>query len=159
MAGGTSTWSVQVTGLNRFRRAFNALSENDAPFLREALEKAAGIAMEETRSRAPGTMPQRVIFRGVSGKGAALRALIQVRHKGAVRMEFGRLGGPYKHKRGGQRGHYRERRAGYSYKTQPARPFVGIKGGGAQAAANPRIKEIIEDAISREFERVATGPD
>lgn len=156
MAGKTATVGITVTGAKAIQRAFKVLGETDAPFLRHALEQSGGLLTEATHSRAPGGMAATVAFVGVKGKGAVLRATVVVRHAGAKSMEFGRTWyyegfTGRKMKATGQR---------VKRKGQQAKPFVGIiPGGHAIGAVEPKARELIEQAISKEWERIVAEGD
>jgi len=157
MAGGAVKIGIEVTGAKAISRALKVLGETDAPFLREAMEDSGRLLEGATRSRAPGSMAQKTDFTKVSGKGATLRATVVVRHAGAKSMEFGRLN----YYRG-----FTDRRmkaTGQRFKSskgQKAKPFVGIiKGGQALAAVEPQVRQKIEAAIEKEWDRIAGGPD
>lgn len=157
MATRTATVGIEVTGAKAITRALKVLGETDAPFLKDALEESGHLLERATESRAPGGMAQKVAFVGVKGRGATLKATVVVRHAGGKSMEFGRLYF-YRGYRGramkatGQR--FR------SSKGQKAKPFVGItRQDQAIGAVAPEVRQKIETAFEREWERIAGGPD
>lgn len=163
---GSATWSVQVEGLARAKRAFRAFGDGDATYVREALDRSGEILANATAARAPGGIAKATRYIGVRGKGLALRAVVNVRHPGARSMEFGRIW--YWASPGAGNNAIGFRRAKGSMKAgrkvrsspgQAARPYVGIISGGAIAAVAPEVQQILQEAYEREFERIANGPD
>ena len=157
MAGGAVKIGLEVKGAKALQRAFKLLGETDAPFLKKALEESGELLEGATRSRAPGSMAQKVAFTRVSGKGATLRATVVVRHAGAKSMEFGRL---YYYRDFQGRAMKATGQRFRSGKGQKAKPFVGvISGGQAMAAVEPQVRAKIQAAYEKEWERIAGGPD
>jgi len=148
---------IEVKGAKAIGRALKVLGETDAPFLKKALEESGELLEGATRSRAPGSMAQKVAFTRVTGKGATMRATVVVRHGGAKSMEFGRL---YYYRGYTGRSMKATGQRFRSSKGQKAKPFVGVmKGDQAMGAVKPQVKAKIEAAITKEWERIAGGPD
>lgn len=166
-----AAWGIEVTGTNELRRAFKTLGEKDAPFLRDALDKAGRILESEAAKRAPGGIASGVGFAGVKGVGASIRAVVRIKHPGARSMEFGRVW--YYRKAGtGVAGIGNNRpgskRAKGSIKTksnrnrvgggQKARPFLGIiEGDQAISASHDRVANLLTDAYAAEWDRIGKG--
>jgi len=154
---GAATVSIEVHGVKSLTRVLKALAEDDAPFLRKALEEAGALLEREIESRAPGSMPATVTFRGVTGSAPRLRASIRVKHPGAKSMEFGRSW------------YYRDfmgraqKATGQRFRASPGqrpKPFIGIiKGDAAVGAVRPRLEQIINEAIEAEWHRLGAGED
>ena len=170
---GSAKWSVQIDGAGTLQKALRVLAEPDAPFLREGLEKAGHVLAGEASSRAPGGIARSVSFVGIKGNASNLRAVVSIKHAGARSMEFGRVWyyrkaerkGPAgignnrpgsKRGRGSMKKQWRFRvPAGHG---QQARPYLGIiNGGGAIGASQDKVREILSDAIEREWNRITSG--
>lgn len=157
MAGAASI-RIELDGktAGNLSKALRVLAEPDAPHLREALEEGGQMLAGATRSRAKGRIAGSVQFAGVKGKAHLMRATVVVKHPGAKPAEFGRqtyyrgftgrrqkaTGTPFKAGRGGQK----------------AQPFVGIvKGGAALGAVEPRVRQLLTSAVSKEWDRLGGG--
>ena len=150
---------IEEGELRRVRRQLRALG-TDSPEIREAFERAVDeVLVPALRSASPGSMGSRIKRDKVSraSLGTAPRVTVRINHPGAAAYEFGRriwyrgwtgrargkgsiiaLGGrPFRSSRG-----------------QPARPWIGIKGGGALAAARPALIEAVERGIEQTWERL-----
>ena len=151
-------WGVEVSGVNRLKRAMKVLGETDAPFLRTALTQGGQVLDQETGARAPGGIAQTVAFVGIKGTGATLRAVVTVKHPGAKAMEFGRT----KYYRGYTGKGKGSRKRGTAFKASPgqkARPYLGVKKyDHAIGASKPRVQKLLTDAINATWESVAGGP-
>lgn len=153
----TASWGIEIDGVTNLKRALRVLAEPDAPFLRSALEESGQLLRAAAARRAPGRIAAAVRFTGVKGKGAGLRATIDVRHPGARSMEFGRE----MYYRGftgrQQKATGRKFRVGPG-RGQPARPYLGvIKGNAAIAEVEDRVRQLLAEAFEREWERIAVG--
>lgn len=172
--GATGNMRIEVEGLREFRAACRQLGETDAPFLRKALIEAGQILTAEARRALPGqaiTAGHRspaeafkVRALGVRGKPPNLRFVVSVAHRGVRSYEFGRYLYTRESK---QRGRIhaesrRELRAQWQAggRGQPARPFLGVAGGGgAIAASQDRVEELLGDAIFEEAKRLGLEVD
>lgn len=145
----TSTWKIGLSGRKQLVKALTALGDADAPFMREAFNEAGHMLLGAVRSRAPGSMAGRTDFIGVRGARAnTLSAGIQTDHPGAKSYEFGR--------------HYWNVGGVRTYHTpgQVARPFYGIKEGGAAiGAVTDRVTELLLKATEKEWERIGAEPE
>ena len=147
--------SLQVAGLNRTRRAVQALGDRDAPYVREVLDDSGNDLAAAARGFAKGTIGRRVSYQGVKGTGFGARAIVKSEHPGGRSMEFGRRFylTDFKRIRGRAIGGRKVRRAG-----QQARPFIGVVNqDAALGQVAPRFVARMGEAIDREFERVANG--
>lgn len=147
---------IEVKGAKALTRAMTTLGEVDAPFLREALDDSGQILETAIRSRGKGRIGASTRAQGVKGSGGALRAVVTVDHPGAKSMEFGR--------KNYYRGYTnrRQKSTGQKFRSsrgQPARPFVGVKGGQAVGASEEPIKKKITDAIEKEWDRITSQGD
>lgn len=155
MAGAASVKIEVSVDARRLERALRVLSDEDAPFLRVALEESGQELAGASRSRAPGGIAGAVQFAGVKGRSNRLRATVVVKHPAAKAMEFGRqtyyrgftgrrmkaTGSPFKAGRGGQK----------------AQPYIGIvKGNAAIGAVGPGVRLRLERAIAQEWDRIAS---
>lgn len=154
-SSGVASINLGVEGQREIQRALRALSEGDAPFLRKGLTDSAILLRNAARSRTHPSIAGTLDFIGIKGKAANLRAVVRVGHPGGRSREFGRVwywtgyrgravktGRKEKSSRGGQK----------------AQPYMGIiKGDGAIGEVAPRVREILSDAISLEWERIAVG--
>lgn len=145
--------------LRNLRAALRAVG-TDSPEIREAFEEAVdSVLIPALRSAAPGSMGRRV-KRGVVSKaalGTSPRVNIKVRHPGAASYEFGRKYW-YRGWKGRARGKGSIKGSGASTfrsrRGQRARPWVGVQGGGALAAARPQLISALEGAIERTWRRL-----
>lgn len=151
---GTSGIRIELDedSLTRLRRAFRVLGEEQAPFLRDALDEAGRELAAVAASMAPGSIGSRVEYRGIRGKGVAIRAVGVVRHPGARSMEFGRHWYWTGYKGRNMKSGRKVRRKG-----QAARPFLGVISGGAMAVVAPKARQRLLDAIEREWDRMLGG--
>lgn len=147
---------IEVKGATALNRAMKALGETDAPFLGQAIDDGGKLLQGAVRPRAPGGMASKVEFSGVKGSGANLRALVKVKHPGAKSMEFGRT--KYYEAFTGRRQKATGRKV--TRRGQQARPFVGVRNmDRAVGAVKPDIQVLIERAYTKEWDRLAGGPD
>ena len=181
MAGAVKI-GLEVTGAKAITRALRFLAEDNAPYLREAMERVGQAYRWNVAKRAPGSMAQKTQFVGVSGKGARLSAVVKINHPGANPMEFGRLyyyrdytraaraaaaGGVFRTKEGKVSKKLKAQQVniakGTKFRSSPgqkARPMFGIiKQDAAYAATMPTARAVFEEAISKEWLRIAGGPD
>lgn len=160
---GPSSIGIQVTGYKGIKKALQILGETDAPFLREAMEKVGHLAERETRARAPGTMASKTDFIRVAlSRRGDIRALLAVKHGGAIPMEFGRTRYYRQYKRGAKGEHYMKA-TGYkgTYPGQRAKPFVGVVNQDhAIGAVKDDMARLLGEALEKEWERITRGtPD
>lgn len=150
MARRAASWGVEVTGAKQLKKALKVLAETEAPFIKEALAAGARIVEGEGESRAPGGIARAVTFAGVRGVGGEIRALVEVKHRGATAMEFGRTTYYEGYKGRAQKSGRKVKRSG-----QRARPFIGIKQGDAAiGASKERVRELLSDAFEQEWNRI-----
>ena len=164
---GNASWGIEVHGTKELRRAFKVLGEKEAPFLRKALDEAGHILESEAAKRAPGGIAAGVGFAGVKGVGAAVRAVIRIKHPGARSMEFGRVWyyrsaiGAGNNRTGSKRAKGSIKSKGHKARAsrgQAARPYLGIIGGDqAIAASHDRVAELLTEAYVKEWERLIAG--
>lgn len=143
----------------RLMTLLKAIGEQEAPYLRQALEESAQLMVDEIQSRAPTVVRPTVGSRPV--RSVTSGAVVEVRHPAAKPLEFGV-----------RKRHWRRpRRAKMLYgpgmqhpvrRTRwgpfKARPFIGIVDRRhAIGAAEPRIRELLAQAIEREWERAGLG--
>ena len=149
---------VEIEGKSygRLMKALQVLGEEDTPFLRAALWRSGNRYKSEIMARAP-SFVRRTVDRGVQRFGSGLKFSAGVDHPAARRFEFGRNPRPYGVSRGvffrsaGTRG----TRAGYVYKGQRPRPYVGvISGAHATGAARPYAEDQLRQAVSDEWDRI-----
>lgn len=155
---GASSIGIEVKGAKAIKRALAFLGD-DATYLKAAMEKVGHLAVSETRKRAPGSMATKVEFVRVSmSKKADIRALSTVKHAGAIPMEFGRHIYYAGYKRGGKgsmKKGFKVHRQGQQKKV-----FVGVVNQDAAiGAAKAQMAEILQEAIEKEWLRIAGGPD
>lgn len=145
-------WNIQVEGADRLLKKLQILGENDAPFLREALEAGGELMKDAASGRAPGSMASKFQGPKVRTYSGSLRALVEVKHPGARSMEFGRF-----HYYRGYSGRA-VKATGTRFKSSPgqkAQPMFGIvKGDAAVGAVGGRVKELLERAITAEWEKL-----
>lgn len=147
---------LEVSGINRLRRAMRALGEKDAPFLRDAVDQISRRTEREVRQRAPGSMAGTVQFAGVRASGVRTYGLIRINHPGAKSMEFGRRQYYFGYKGRAMRSGTKRVVA----RGQRARPFVGVVNQDAAiGAVAPLARQLWEDAIEREWDRLSALPD
>lgn len=139
-----ATFSVQIDGINRFRKAVRSVGNLSADNYRAAMEAIGRDLAQETRARAPGAMASRTAFAKLTGTAQNTRALVIVDHPGATSYEFGRT---------------YDKRHGKLPHGQQAKPFAGIKEGDeAIGATLPRAKQKIWDALQADYEAAWGGP-
>ena len=153
MAAGAKL-SVSVHGLRELKKGFKDLSDQDAPWLREAWTDVGEKLVDETNKRA-GPLSGDAEFRGVSGKGLALRARMRVKHPGAASREFGRSW------------YYRGftgramKATGVRFKSSPgqrAEPMIGIiHGGHAIGATKGFAAKRLEKAYKTVWNAIKAG--
>ncbi|HXG36523.1 MAG TPA: hypothetical protein VNL15_06115 [Dehalococcoidia bacterium] len=153
----TASWNIQLTGHKRLKKALRVLGEREAPFLKAALEEGGGLLRGAAAARATGGISSAVQFVGVQGSGGAQKAIIRVKHPGARSMEFGRKM-YYRGFRGRQM-----KATGQRFRAnrgQQARPYMGIiKNDAAIGQVGPQVKQGIEQALEREWERIGREPE
>lgn len=142
--------NVSIEGLKEIRAAYRIMESADAPYLRKGIEKGTDILARSIQAGVP--FPSfKVVNRGVKGKGLALRGVIDIAHKGARSMEFGRTW------------YYRgftgraQKATGFKFKVssggQQARPFLGIiSGGGAVDKVRGQVEDAVQKAMIEEWE-------
>lgn len=134
---------IQVEGATQLQKKLRVMGEEDAPYLRVALEDSGRELAGEMARRAPGGIGAAVQFTGVKGKANGLRAVGVVKHPGARSMEFGRQ---YWRRNGARVRHS---------PGQRARPYLGvIKGDAAIGATKDSAQRRIGDAVVKEWERI-----
>jgi len=145
--------------LRRVRRQLRALG-TDSPEIRGAFERAIDeVLVPALKAAAPGSMGSRIKRGAVSraSRGTAPRVTVRINHPGAAAYEFGRQIW-YRGWTGRARGKGSVRALGgrpfRSRRGQPERPWIGIKGGGALAAARPALIEAVERGIEQTWERL-----
>jgi hypothetical protein len=145
--------------LKRVRKQLRALG-TDSPEIRGAFERAVDeVLIPALKSAAPGSMGSRIKRGAVSraSLGTAPRVTVRINHPGAAAYEFGRKIW-YRGWKGRARGKGSVIALGgrpfRSSRGQPPRPWIGIKGGGALAAARPALIEAIERGIEQTWERL-----
>lgn len=152
---GAVTWKVEVTGAGSLQKALRVLAEEDAPFLRDALELGGRDLANAVVRHAPGGMATKTTFAGVKGKANGLRAVVLVKHRGAKAREFGRKFyyrgfTDRRMKATGQR--FRAARG------QRAQPIIGIvKGDAAIGAVGAQVRGRLVDAIHLEWSRIGAA--
>jgi len=164
---GTASIRIQVQGINRLNRALSVIGEDDAPYLREALEQVGRMLAGEIRARGRPSIVARIEQGPIRGSGAGIRLPMAVVHPAAATLEFGRQWW-YRGKGDGRIGNNRPgskrrkgvfRRYGERIKYHPgmpARPYVGIvHGDQAIGAIQPETRRLIEEALEREWARIA----
>lgn len=82
--------SIELKGKERLEKALDALADPNAAYLTDAIERAGRNLTSAIGRRAPGGMGRAVVFGGVKGSPAGIRAVGSVKHPGALSMEFGR---------------------------------------------------------------------
>jgi hypothetical protein len=144
-----STWKIELSGRKQLVKALQVLGQADAPFMKQAFADAGHMLLGAIKSRAPGSMGGKTEFTGVKGnKTNTLSAGIKTDHPGAKSYEFGR--------------HYWQAGGARVYHTpgQVARPFYGIKEGGAAiGAVTDRVTELLLSATEKEWERIGSEPE
>lgn len=150
---------IEEGELKRVRKQLRALG-TDSPEIRGAFERAVDdVLIPALRSAAPGSMGRKIKRGAVSraSGGTAPRVTLNIRHPGAASYEFGRQIW-YRGWKGRARGKGSVRALGgrpfRSRRGQPERPWIGIKGGGALAAARPALIEAVERGIEQTWERL-----
>jgi hypothetical protein len=150
---------IEPGELRRLRRQLRALGV-DSPEVREAFEQAVDtVLLPALRAAAPGSMGSRIKRGKVSRAqlGTNPRVMIRINHPGAASYEFGRKFW-WRGWRGRARGKGSQKAlGGYTFRAtpgQPARPWIGIKGGGVLAAARPALIRAVERGIERAWRRL-----
>lgn len=140
------------TDTDPLTRAFRELAKPEAQFRRESLREGAVLLANAARSRAKGSIGATIHAGAVVNEGGAvLAAKITVTHPGAKPMEFGRQRYYEGYKGRNVKGGRKVRRSG-----QRARPYLGVKTGGAAVGETmPKAAENLGAAYEREFERLA----
>lgn len=140
---------------SRLMTALTVLGEDEPSYIRAALQRVGSRFTAEIRSRAPSSF-RNFKERGVIGARGGLRFVSAVSHPAARRHEFGRNPRPYKvSRRQAAKSPTLGVRAGYIYKGQSPRPYVGvIDGGQAVGATAPYAREQLTQAISDEWDRI-----
>lgn len=141
----------KVEGLNGLRRAARALGEEEMPYLRGALLESASLVAQSARGFAKGGIASAVAAPRM-GASRSPAAKFDVRHPGSRSMEFGRVWYWRGFKRGRGRiiGGRKVRSTG-----QKPRPYIGIvNGDAAVGSTSERVKQLIADAVSREWDRL-----
>lgn len=141
---------------SRLMTALKVLGEDEPPYIRAALQRVGSRFTAEIRSRAPRSFRDSFKERGVIGARGGLRFVSAVSHPAARRHEFGRNPRPYKVSRQqAAKNPALGVHAGYIYKGQAPRPYVGvIDGGHAIGATAPYAREQLTQAISDEWDRI-----
>jgi len=151
-------FDLPAEDLKRLQRLVRKLGA-DSPEVAAAFETAIDeILIPRLRAAAPGSMAQKISRGKVSQAkaGSAPRTTVRIRHPGAAAYELGRR----KYWRGWKgrakgRGS-QARQGGVPFRAdpgQPARPWIGVKGGGVlEAVRSPmaqRIEKAVKEAIAR----------
>lgn len=151
MATSAAKWRVEVKGVKATKRAFAALSDSDAPFLRPAYQEAGTVSGAAVVGAAPvGGISARV---SVLGKGAKTWAKVKVgKHPALKSFQWGRK----KYYRGftGRA----MKATGTPFMSSPgfqARPFVGS----ALDSKAGQVAAILGSAYEHEFARVVGQGD
>jgi len=166
---GTASIRIKVEGVNKLAKALSVLGETDAPHLRDALA-AIGRQLEgEIRARGRPSIVARIEQLPIRGSGVGIRLPMAVVHPAAATFEFGRQWW-YRGRGDGRIGNNRPgskrregvfRRYGERIKYHPGmapRPYVGIVNGDqAIGAIQPEARRLLEQAIAREWERIAAA--
>lgn len=142
------SFEIDQGSLKSLQKALKTLGDTDAPFMREAISDSGAHFAGAVRVRAPGSMGGEVKSSGISGSGTGYRFKGSVTHPGARRMEFGRHARPYKGN---------SPKPGYAYTGQKARPFLGVKGGGATDAVRPYVVQRIQQGIAATWADIGGG--
>jgi hypothetical protein len=159
---GAGTFQLKIEldekSYSRLMTALKVIGEEDAPHIRAALWRVGNRFTSEINSRAPRSF-RKFNQRGVINARGGLRFVSAVAHPAARRHEFGRNPRPYGvSRRQALKNPSLRARAGYTYKGQSPRPYVGvISGNAASGAVAPYAREQLTQAVSDEWDRIGRG--
>jgi hypothetical protein len=142
----------KVEGLGELQRAARAIAEPELPYLREALMESASLVADSARGFARGGIASRIGAPKLT-RGRVPASRFEVRHPGSRSMEFGRryYYRGYRRMGGRMEGAQRFR----ATRGQEARPYIGIiHGDAAVGASADRVKRLLAEAVSREWDRL-----